>query len=398
LSLKPEDPALVGGYRLRGRLGEGGMGVVYLAGKPGDPVAIKTMRTVDVADPEARGRFLAEARLAANLDCDYTAQVIDDGSEENFPYLVTEYVPGPSLAEAVRRDGRLPAKAALALAIGIADALAQIHEAGIVHRDVKPSNILLAEDGPRIIDFGIAHDPEAHLHLTGTGMVMGSPGWVAPERLTGGRATFGSDVFCWGLLVAYAATGRHPFGPSTDPTHLAERILTLAPDLTGLDPQLRAPVAAALNKNPAARPSAADLRRDLVNYRPESTAPLTLEELWTPPHQPAVRMTPAPRRRSSMVAVLTAFIVTVLALGTFFETDTRSVSRPPTPTATVTGTSPPRTDPVTPRPSTTRSPGTGTGTGTSGQQDKAAGNGKAKGKKKQAKAPKGLNKDKKNKG
>src|SRR5689334_10220753 len=118
LSLDPADPASVGGYRLRGRLGEGGMGVVYLAGKPGDQVAIKTMRKADVADPEARGRFIAEARLAANLDCDYTAQVIDDGSEENFPYLVTEYVPGPSLAEAVRSEGRLPAKTVLALAIG----------------------------------------------------------------------------------------------------------------------------------------------------------------------------------------------------------------------------------------------------------------------------------------
>jgi serine/threonine protein kinase len=161
----------------------------------------------------------------------------------------------------------------------VADALAAIHAAGFVHRDVKPSNVLLDESGPRLIDFGIARSLDAADGLTQTGMLIGSPGWVAPERLSGGAAVAASDIFGWGQLVAYAATGQHPFGPG-DPQQLTERTLTLAPDLTGLREPLLSLVGAALSKDPLVRPTASALLSELLIPRDEPTAEMAVATLW----------------------------------------------------------------------------------------------------------------------
>ncbi|MEO5874581.1 MAG: serine/threonine-protein kinase [Streptosporangiaceae bacterium] len=347
LPLELEDPKLIGGYRLRGRLGVGGMGVVYLAGSPGSYVAVKTMRAADLTEPEARARFTAEAQLARNLDCGYTARVVHDGSAQDFPYLVTDYIPGPSLAEAVQRDGPLSETLLLAVAMGVADALAQIHAAGIAHRDIKPANILLAEQGPRIIDFGIAQQPEIAEALTRTGMVMGSPGWVAPERLTGGRATFASDIFCWGLLVAYAGTGRHPFGPGSDSAHISERILSLSPDLADFSPPLRELVDAALAKDPVQRPKASEILHDLLGGHREATAPHAITELWTPSELPptAEPLQDPPTQHPSRLAVAAVILGALTAsvtLGSLLDSGTDTSTQPPqiitTPGPTVTTT------------------------------------------------------------
>jgi serine/threonine protein kinase len=280
------------------------MGTVFLAGDPERPVAVKTMRAADLSDSSARARFRAEAKCARLLSTSATAQVIDDGSDEPVPYLVTEYVSGPTLAQVVTHDGPLAVDALYAVAIGVADALAEIHRAGIVHRDVKPSNVLLAEDGPKIIDFGIARQVDTTGGVTQTGMVMGSPGWVAPERLTGGPATTAADVFCWGMLIAYAATGRHPFG-SGEVGQVSERILTLSPDLTRITEPLRVLVEAALAKEPAARPEAAEIRNALMAPRSEPTASQAVKRLWTPPS----------RRRSRLHRLIPAGPVMACAAG-----------------------------------------------------------------------------------
>jgi eukaryotic-like serine/threonine-protein kinase len=281
------DPAELGPYTLLGRLGSGGMGLVYLgrAAQPQDTeefVAIKTLQPAYANDPEVRQRFRAEAAYARRVASFCTARVIEDASDRPHPYLVTEFIQGPPLSQVVAQEGRLPAGTAQAVAVGVADALCTIHAAGLVHRDVKPANVLLAETGPRIIDFGIAHELDAAEGLTKAGVVMGSPGWIAPERLKGAPATPASDVFGWGLLVAYASTGRNPFGTG-DPAHLAERILRLPPDLLGLREPLHSLVKAALAKDPALRPSAEDLLSALIAPMAEDTAALAVAELWEPP-------------------------------------------------------------------------------------------------------------------
>jgi serine/threonine protein kinase len=332
--LELDDPVTVGAYRLRGRLGSGGMGMVFLAGDPDQPVAVKTMRAADLGNPSARARFRAEAECARRLSTSATPKVIADGSDEPVPYLVTEYISGPNIAQVVIKDGPLQADALYAVAIGVADALAEIHRAGIVHRDVKPSNVLLAEDGPKIIDFGIARQLDSTGGVTQTGMVMGSPGWVAPERLTGGPATPAADVFCWGMLVAYAATGRHPFG-SGDASQVSERILTLSPDLTKLNEPLRGLVKAALSKDPAMRPKAAKLREALMSPRHEETASQAIQHLWTPqrPRRPRPhRLIPA---KLALTCVGATAAVLLLLRGLTPTTYTEAEPNPK-PTVTVT--------------------------------------------------------------
>ncbi len=275
------DPPGVGPYRFLARLGFGGMGVVYLArdAEAGEWVAIKTLRQADLANADVRQRFEAEADCARQITSPRTARVLADGSREDPPYLVTEFIEGPPLPDVIDRRGPLGSDALHAVAIGVADALAAIHAAGFVHRDVKPSNVLLDESGPRLIDFGIARSLDAAEGLTQTGMLMGSPGWVAPERLGGGQAVAASDIFGWGQLVAYTATGRHPFGPG-DPQQLTERTLTMAPDLTGLREPLLGLVAAALSKDPLVRPTASALLSELLIPRDEPTAEMAVATLW----------------------------------------------------------------------------------------------------------------------
>src|SRR5437773_1275053 len=215
--LQPGDPQLIGPYRLRGRLGAGGMGRVYLGLSPGGrSVAVKVIRADLAQDAEFRARFRREVAVARTVSGLFTAPVIDADVEGPVPWLATAYVPGPSLADAVTEHGPLPAASVLALARGLAEALSAIHAAGVVHRDLKPANVLLAGDGPRVIDFGISRAVEASA-LTHIGLVVGSPGFMSPEQAEGREVGSPSDIFSLGAVLAFAATGRGPFGSGVSP-------------------------------------------------------------------------------------------------------------------------------------------------------------------------------------
>jgi serine/threonine protein kinase len=266
--LLPEDPRRLGRYDLTGRLGAGGMGVVYLGRADDDrPVAVKVINGQLAGDPQYRARFLQEAELGRRVASFCTPAVLDVGEDGGRPYFVTEYVAGTPLNRLVGDGEPLPGSEVAALAAGVALALSAIHRAGLIHRDLKPGNVLLSRAGVRVIDFGIARPLDANSEMTQSGEVMGSLGWIAPEQLTGGRLTPAADVFAWGCLVAYAATGRHPFG-GHDAASRIYRIVTGEPDLDGLSQPLHAWVSAALAKVAEDRPSADDLLTGLTAGTP----------------------------------------------------------------------------------------------------------------------------------
>lgn len=230
--LTAEDPARLGDYELLGRLGEGGMGTVYLGtSDSGRHVAVKVIRTELATDEDFLGRFRDEALLAQRVSPFCTAQVVDYGMQGKIPYLVTEFVEGASLEDVVAQQGGLPVSTVHGIAVGVAAALTAIHAAGLMHRDLKPSNVLLSQSGPRVIDFGIAKPTENTTGRKSTvGVLVGTPGWIAPEQLTGGEVTTSVDVWAWGCLVAYGATGRHPFGLGLDDDRLGDQFeLTVVP-------------------------------------------------------------------------------------------------------------------------------------------------------------------------
>ncbi|WP_155347395.1 serine/threonine-protein kinase, partial [Acrocarpospora pleiomorpha] len=236
--LLPDDPQQIGPYRLLGRLGEGGMGTVYLAtGDTGRLVAIKVIRTGYASDHFA-ARFHAEVTHARRVASFCTAQVLDDGTtRDGRPYMVTEYIPGTPLSQQISRHGALDPGQLHGVAIGVATALAAIHVAGLVHRDLKPANVILSMSGPRVIDFGIARALDATSGPTQAGEVVGSPGWWAPEQVNGSEVGPWTDIFAWGCLVSYAGTGRHPYGHG-DASLMAARVLNTHPDLGDLPPPL----------------------------------------------------------------------------------------------------------------------------------------------------------------
>ncbi|MFH9214917.1 serine/threonine-protein kinase [Streptomyces globisporus] len=276
--LKADDPAVVGGYRLAAVLGAGGMGKVYLSYTPGGrPLAIKVIRAEFGEDPEFRRRFQQEVRSAQRVQGLYTAPVIDSDTEGAQPWLATAYVPGPSLAHAVARHGGLPLRSVLLLTVGVAEALGVIHGAGIVHRDLKPANVLLAADGPRVIDFGIARAADTTA-LTGTGVSVGTPAFMAPEQAAAGTVTPATDVFALGQIAAYAAIGAPAFGEG--PSHaVLYRIVHEDPDLSRLPDELRPLVSRCLSRDPADRPALADIIRMCHEISPE---PLRQGEDWLP--------------------------------------------------------------------------------------------------------------------
>ncbi len=261
-SLRRTDPRSVGNYRLLGRIGSGGMGVVYLGeSRAGAHVAIKVVKPELAEDPEFRARFNREATAAGRVRSPYTAPVVDADVTAAQPWLATEYIPGPSLSKLVGRYGPLRHDDLVATGEQIASALVAIHAAGLVHRDVKPGNILMSPDGPRVIDFGIACALES-APLTKTGVTLGSPGFLSPEQVRGSAVTAASDVFSLGATLVHAATGRSAFG--TGPADaLLYRVVHERADLDGVPPALAKLLATCLAKEPAARPTAAEFRARL---------------------------------------------------------------------------------------------------------------------------------------
>ncbi|MFD4598365.1 protein kinase [Streptomyces sp. NPDC058464] len=258
--LGPGDPQHIGRYRLLARLGAGGMGHVYLArSERGRTVAVKLVRAELAEREEFRERFRQEVRNAQRVGGFWTAPVLDADTEAAVPWVATGYVAGPSLQRVVEHDhGPLPERSVRILAAGLAHALGNIHAAGIVHRDLKPSNVMLTIEGPRVIDFGIARALETlpGERLTQTGSLLGSPGFMAPEQVRGDRITPACDIFCLGSVLAYAATGRLPFGSTEGGAHaLMFRIAQEDPDLSGLPEDVADVVRDCLRKDPAARPT-----------------------------------------------------------------------------------------------------------------------------------------------
>ncbi|MFF2046059.1 serine/threonine-protein kinase [Kitasatospora sp. NPDC058170] len=279
-ALSPEDPREVGGYRLRARLGAGGMGRVYLAHTPGGrPVALKVVRPELAEDPEFRHRFTQEVASARRIHGLYTAQVVDAGTDAATPWLATAFVPGPSLQQVVHRHGPLPERTVLLLLAGIAEALQAIHAAGVVHRDLKPGNVLIAADGPRVIDFGIARAADAS-PLTGTGLRIGSPGFMAPEQVLGLPATPATDVFALGALIAHVGSGMPPFGDGPEPASLY-RAVHEEPDLSRLPSGLHDLVRLCLAKDPDQRPDTARLI-EAARSHPATGGELRFSDDWLP--------------------------------------------------------------------------------------------------------------------
>ncbi|MEU7989325.1 serine/threonine-protein kinase [Streptosporangium canum] len=263
--LRPGDPEQVGGYRLLGRLGEGGMGTVYLALAPtGRPVAVKMVKAEFAVEEGFAARFHAEVRNARRVASFCTAQVLDNGNDEDGrPYMVTEYIAGTPLSRQIAQHGALEAGPLHGVALGVAAALAAIHVAGLVHRDLKPANVILSMSGPRVIDFGIARALDSTQSFTQSGEVLGSPGWWAPEQVRGLEITPAADVFAWGCLVAYAGNGRHPYGRG-DLVTMATRLLNSPPDLGALPAPLDDLARRATAMDPYQRPTAQDLLLALV--------------------------------------------------------------------------------------------------------------------------------------
>jgi hypothetical protein len=257
--LGPRDPGQIGPYRLVGRLGRGGMGHVYLGlSAGGRPVAVKVIRADLAADPEFRVRFAREVAAVRQVSGLFTALVVDADVESALPWLATAYVAGPSLAEAVTGDGPMAARPALALAAGLAESLSAIHAAGVVHCDLKPSNVLLSPDGPRVIDFGIsraAGPGMSTVSAAGVGWVTGSPGFMSPEQALGGEIGPPSDIFSLGAVLSFATTGRGPFGRGSRP-EVAYRLVYGRPDLGEIPAGLRPLVERCLAKDPVQRPTA----------------------------------------------------------------------------------------------------------------------------------------------
>ncbi|WP_369145072.1 serine/threonine-protein kinase [Streptomyces sp. R44] len=340
-SLNAEDPVSVGPFRLIGRLGVGGMGRVFLARSAGGrTVAVKVVHAELAAQDEFRRRFAREVAALERVGGTGTAPVLGSDTTAESPWVAIGYVPGPSLRTVVGDEfGPLPPATVRALASGLARALDHIHAAGLVHRDLKPSNVLLTVDGPRIIDFGIARAVD-HVsdggNLTTTGAVVGSPGFMSPEQVRGDQVSPASDIFCLGSVLAYAATGRAPFGTVDSGVHATMfRIAHDEPDLTDLPPELSGLIRACLAKDPAARPTATEIVETLPVADPWLPADVlarlgrhaaqlleaegsSAEASETPPPptgttSPTAPAAPRRRGRTALLAAVTALVVVAAA-------------------------------------------------------------------------------------
>nr|WP_237326568.1 serine/threonine-protein kinase [Streptomyces sp. CBMAI 2042] len=342
------DPERIGPYPLLGRLGAGGMGRVYLARSAGGrTVAVKVVHEEHISNGEFRARFRREIEAARRVGGRYTAPVLDADADADHPWVATGYVPGPSLEQAVREHGPLPAESVHALAEGLLRALRGIHAAGIVHRDLKPSNVLLTVDGPRVIDFGIARALQVSVEslLTSTGMVIGSPGFVAPEQILGEETGTGADVFALGCVLMYAATGQLPFGNGASNQHaVMYRIVESAPDLSQVgDAALRELIGRCLTRKPAERPGVEALLAGAGTS--ESPGAALRGGAWLPPQllarlarQAAVLLDADVPRAAEAVPVPGAEAGPVRVPVTEGEAESSPAPAPPTTAAPVRGT------------------------------------------------------------
>ncbi|WP_017582818.1 serine/threonine-protein kinase [Nocardiopsis valliformis] len=335
------DPERLGDYRVVGRIGAGGMGAVY-AGltDTGQTAAVKVVHSQFAADPDFRARFAREVGLVSRVRATCAPAFLGADVTAATPWMATEYVPGLTLRQHVKKHGPLSGGMLTALAVGLAEALTAIHGAGVVHRDLKPGNVILAPDGPKVLDFGIARAADGTV-LTATGGLHGTPGWVAPERYEGADATGYTDMFAWGGLVAVAATGRDPFGGGTV-DGVIHRSRHEEPDLEGVPEHLLVLVRRALAKDPRERPRAdeslAELTRGwsatrimpggalsptLVAEQGQSTdstriVPELLATEWTAVADPGVRRVRR-SRRGLWLSVTAAVLVVALVGGLVYS-------------------------------------------------------------------------------
>ena len=307
--LADHDPRQVGGFRLQARLGAGGMGRVFLGYSPGGrPVAVKVVHPDLARDPEFMQRFRREVAAAQAVSDAYTAAVVGAGPDDNPPWLATTFVAGPSLADLVTRSGPLPEHAVWRLAGGLAEALQAIHSHGLIHRDLKPGNILVAADGPRVIDFGISRTTEGTV-VTATHTTIGTPAYMSPEQAQGHPVGQASDIFSLGSVLTFAATGAAPFGSSgTEMFAIAYRVVNGEPDLSRVPGSLRPLVGACLAKDPAARPTVNELilkvavgaaaHPDITPGRfwPDQVSAVLESSTFTPVLPPPAPLTPPPQR------------------------------------------------------------------------------------------------------
>ncbi|MEU0965038.1 serine/threonine-protein kinase [Streptomyces sp. NPDC005917] len=305
--LQAGDPRELSGYRLEGRLGEGAQGVVFLGrDRSGDQVAVKVLHARLAGDREARRRFLQELAAAKRVAGFGTAQVLDADVTGDRPYVVSEYVDGPSLQKLVVEQGPRSGGVLERLAVGTAMALAAIHHAGVVHRDFKPGNVLLGPDGPRVIDFGVSRALDSTATLTAG--AVGTPAYMAPEQLGRGPVGPAADVFAWACTMVYAATGSPPFGNDTVAAVMT-RVLTAEPDLSGLPAPLAGVVAACLAKDPTARPEIREVL-DRVLGEPAGAAPTSTASVPPAPTATAVDTAPAAPPANAAAADPSAATVT----------------------------------------------------------------------------------------
>jgi serine/threonine protein kinase len=301
--LQEQDPKQIGSYAVVGRLGSGGMGHVYLGRtRGGRDVAVKVIKAELAGDTEFRERFRSEVAAARQVNGVYTAPVLDADPDASVPWMATAFVNGPSLHQAVTRQ-LIPERQVTALAAALAEALVSIHEVGLIHRDLKPSNVIMASDGPRVIDFGIARAAES-TGLTGTGVLVGTPGFMAPEQVTGGEVVPRTDVFALGAVLTFAALGEGPFGRGTSAS-LLYRVVHTEPQLARInDPELRDLLIQCLHKEPGRRPTPEEILtrtgsttlRQLPKPQPATAADVTVRQapgsptkVLGPPSTPAAR-------------------------------------------------------------------------------------------------------------
>src|SRR4051794_19394398 len=308
--LRPDDPRTIGPFQLQGRLGSGGMGDVFLAfDAAGRAVALKTLPPG--AGEEARIRLRREADLLVGVRSPHVARCLGADVASAVPWIAMDYVPGPTLHEAAKP---LPDPALRLLAAGLAEALAALHAQGIVHRDVKPANVILTHQGPMLVDLGIARTQDLTA-LTRAGFVVGSPGWMAPEQLGGGQVTSAVDVWGWGSALLYAATGRLPFGDGPLEV-LMHRLRTEEPGISGVPPWLETSLRRALVKEPSARTTAAQILAGLGGQAATVLLPVTPPPTVAAPVPPSV-LPSAPRPPAhtgstpwlAPVAVLAAVVI-----------------------------------------------------------------------------------------